>query len=147
MPPSHPVPHDKAADGAPPCRGEPSWTGGATRLRVRSETGDDPSPVLRLLLDGELDVDTAAALREDLTVLAARSTVPSLVLDLSGVTFCDLASLYTLLGICRTLPLVGIEVRLVEPSAAVRTAARRAGLATDLNLDRGGEEPPPVALP
>ncbi|MDN3270423.1 STAS domain-containing protein [Streptomyces sp. MA15] len=147
MPPSRPVPHDKAADGVPPRRHEPFRTGGATRLRVRSGTGHGPSSVLRLLLDGELDADTAATLRDDLAVLSARSAVASLVLDLSGVTFCDLASLYTLRGICRTLPLAGVDVRLVEPSAAVRTAARRAGLATDLDVDRGGEEPPPAAPP
>ncbi|MFE5207708.1 STAS domain-containing protein [Streptomyces sp. NPDC056600] len=141
MPPSRPVPHGDAADGIPSWRYELSSTAGATRLRVRSGTGHDPSTGLRLLLDGELDVDTAVGLREDLTLLAARATATSLVLDLSGVTFCDLASLYTLLGIYRTLPLAGVDVRLVEPSAAVRTAARRAGLSTELDFDRAGEEP------
>ncbi|WP_448321222.1 STAS domain-containing protein [Streptomyces sp. CO7] len=140
MPPSRPVPHDDAADGVPPWRYAPS-AGDATRLRVRSVAGHGPPPGLRLLLDGELDVDTAAALREHLTMLAARSAVTSVVLDLSGVTFCDLASLYTLLGIHRTLPLVGVVVRLADPSAAVRTAARRAGLVTELGFDGDGEGP------
>ncbi|MEW2265485.1 STAS domain-containing protein [Streptomyces sp. NPDC047853] len=135
MPPSHPVPRDEAADGVPPPREALSRTRCATRLRVRFETGRGPSRVRHLLLDGELDVDTAAALRDDLAVLAARSSAASLVLNLSGVTFCDLASLYTLRGICQTLPLVGVDVRLVEPSAAVRTAARRAGATADLGLD------------
>jgi anti-anti-sigma factor len=92
-------------------------------------------------------MDTAATLREDLAVLAARSSARSVTLDLSGVTFCDLASLYTLLSIRRTMPLVGVEVLLAGPSTAVRTAARRAGLVSELGLDAGTEGPPPAATP
>ncbi|MCZ9338391.1 STAS domain-containing protein, partial [Streptomyces sp. TRM76130] len=124
------MPHDEPPDGRPASdrarsgRPEPAQAGETTpRLRVREEAGDGLSAVLRLRVDGELDVDTATGLRDDLAVLAARSTVASLVLDLSGVTFCDTASLYTLLGIRRTLPLTGVDVRLVEPGVAVRTAA------------------------
>ncbi|GAA5082533.1 hypothetical protein GCM10023336_77420 [Streptomyces similanensis] len=73
-------------------------------------------------------MDSAGALREELAVFAARSTIASLVLNLSGVAFCDTASLYTLLSIRKTLPLTGIGVLLVEPSVAVRTAAERVGL-------------------
>ncbi|MEU4656820.1 STAS domain-containing protein [Streptomyces sp. NPDC023723] len=101
----------------------------------------------RLRLEGELDVDTAAELREELAAFAARTTVGLLVLDLSGVTFSDPASLYTLLGIRRTLPLAGIEVLLTEASAVVRAAAARAGLTTHLGLDKHGEDGTRAAPP
>ncbi|MGW0608825.1 STAS domain-containing protein [Streptomyces sp. NPDC002644] len=154
MPPSHPVPHDAgdgrpASGGVPPgqggLRGDPFRTAGTARLRVRPAPGHEHAPAVRLLLDGELDRDTAATLREDLAVLAARSSAHAVTLDLSGVTFCDLASLYTLLSVRRTMPLLGVEVRLAEPSAAVRTAARRADLVTELGLDAETEGPPPAA--
>ncbi|WP_437042215.1 STAS domain-containing protein [Streptomyces sp. enrichment culture] len=81
-----------------------------------------------MYLAGELDTDTAPGLREELTALAARSAGGVLVLDLSGVTFCDSAGLYALLGIRQTLPLAGVDVLFAQIGAAVRTAARRAGL-------------------
>jgi hypothetical protein len=69
-------------------------------------------------------VDTALALREGLTVLAACSAGGVLVLDLSGLTFCD-----TRRAIRRTLPLAGIDVMFTGAGAVLRTAADRVGLA------------------
>ncbi|MFJ5999910.1 STAS domain-containing protein [Streptomyces sp. NPDC092370] len=86
---------------------------------------------------GELDVDTAAELREYLAVLAARSTGGLLVLDLSGIIFCDSACLYTLLGIRQTMPLAGIEVVYRPVSPVVHAAAGRAGLTAHLGLRDG----------
>lgn len=122
-----PDPQDDAADdGALPSR--ISRGGDTARLELRLESGDPSASQLYLRLTGELDVDTAAGLRETLAALTSRSTAGRLVLDLSGITFCDTASLYTLLGVREALPLAGIEVLLVEPSTVVRVAVERAGL-------------------
>ncbi|MGW0571493.1 STAS domain-containing protein [Streptomyces tauricus] len=91
-------------------------------------------PRLELYLAGELDADTSPRLREDLAVLAARSAGGLLVLDLSGITFCDSAGLYTLLGIRQTLPVAGVEVMLTQAGAVIRAAAGKAGLTAHLSL-------------
>ncbi|MET7451674.1 STAS domain-containing protein [Streptomyces sp. NPDC005574] len=103
--------------------------------------------VVELRLAGELDGDTSAELREKLSVFAARSSGGLLVLNLSGITFCDSVSLYTLLAIRQALPLAGIEVRLAEPSAVTRAAAKRVGLTADLALPDDPEQVPPHRSP
>ncbi|WP_413759538.1 STAS domain-containing protein [Streptomyces sp. MMBL 11-3] len=88
-----------------------------------------------VLLAGELDTVTSADLREAVTGLAARRTRPArLVLDLSGVTYCDNASLYTLLGICHALGMVGITVVITGTAAVVREALHRNRLAERLPM-------------
>ncbi|MGW0537183.1 STAS domain-containing protein [Streptomyces sp. NPDC003032] len=80
-------------------------------------------------LTGELDFSTSADLREAVTLLATRpETRGRLVLDLSGVTYCDSASLYTLLGICQALYPVGITVTLTAASPEVWACIRRNAL-------------------
>jgi anti-anti-sigma factor len=106
----------------------------ASRLSIRPGVEGDLSSPLTLHLTGELDVDTAAGLRESLAVLAGRFEGGALVLDLSGVTFCDPASLYTLLGIRQALPLAGVEVSFSHASAVTLAAADRVGLVERLNL-------------
>ncbi|MEU9395393.1 STAS domain-containing protein [Streptomyces sp. NPDC048324] len=85
-------------------------------------------------LVGELDADTAPALRETLAAFAARSSGGPLVLDLSGITFCDTAGLYTLLGLRQALPLAGVDVILTGAGAELRAGATRAGLLSQLGL-------------
>ncbi|MFI2040492.1 STAS domain-containing protein [Streptomyces bottropensis] len=116
---------------------EPQEAASLSRLSVRRELGGRLPPRLELHLGGELDADTAPGLREDLAVLAARSTEGLLVLDLSGITFCDSAGLYTLLGIRQTLPLADIEVLFTRASAVLRAAADQAGLTIHLALQDG----------
>ncbi|MFG3101109.1 lipid asymmetry maintenance protein MlaB [Streptomyces sp. NPDC048182] len=111
---------------------------GPARLSIRRESGGCPrSPELEWCLAGELDVDTAAGLREEVAVLVSRAPGGRLKLNLSGVTFCDTASLYTLLAIRQALPVTGTEVMLVEPSSAVRAAAERADVTDQLALCDG----------
>lgn len=120
---------------------------GNSRLSVQPDV-DGPLPsVVELRLAGELDGDTSAELREKLSVFAARSSGGLLVLNLSGITFCDSVSLYTLLAIRQALPLAGIEVRLAEPSAVTRAAAKRVGLTADLALPDDPEQVPPHRSP
>ncbi|MET7378300.1 STAS domain-containing protein [Streptomyces sp. NPDC005526] len=116
---------------------EPRKVVSSSRLSVRRESGGRLPPRLELHLAGELDADTAHALREYLAVLAARSTGGLLVLNLSGITFCDYPGLYTLLGIRRTLPLADIDVEFTRASVVLRAAAERAGLTTHLALGDG----------
>ncbi|MET8583493.1 STAS domain-containing protein [Streptomyces collinus] len=88
-----------------------------------------------LHLAGELDADTAPGLRKDLAVLVAGSDGGMLVVDLSGITFCDVPGLYALLAIRQTLPLAGVEVMFTSASTVLRTAADRAGLTSYLALE------------
>ncbi|MFJ1735655.1 STAS domain-containing protein [Streptomyces sp. NPDC088254] len=141
MPPSQPDPQDDEAVDAAPVGGhesnlphEPHGAASSSRLSVRRESGGRLPPRLELHLAGELDADTAHALREHLAILAAHSTGGLLVLNLSGITFCDHPGLYTLLGIRRTLPLAGIDVQFTRASGALRAAAERAGLTAQLAL-------------
>ncbi|WP_329416564.1 STAS domain-containing protein [Streptomyces sp. NBC_00704] len=136
---SQPTPRDDAnahaevVGGDDPSRlREPSETAVPSRLSVRREDGGRLPPRLVLHFAGDLDVDTAFALRENLTVLAAHATGGVLVLNLSGITFCDTAGLYTLLAIRQTLPVAGVDVSLTQASAVLRAAADRAGLTGQL---------------
>lgn len=115
------------SSGVPPHHGEDLLEVGSSRLSIQPIAGGQSPPLLELHLAGELDIDTSASLREYLAGLAARSPGGLLVLNLSGITFCDSASLYTLLGIRQALSVAGIEVQVAELSAATRAAAERAG--------------------
>ncbi|MDX2757121.1 STAS domain-containing protein [Streptomyces europaeiscabiei] len=144
MPPPQSTPQDDEAAAAALVGGdestllqEPQEAASSSRLSVRREFGGRLPPRLELHLGGELDADTAPGLREDLAVLAARSTEGLLVLNLSGITFCDSAGLYTLLGIRQTLPLADIDVLFTGASAVLRAAADRAGLTAHLDLGDG----------
>ncbi|MFE9687179.1 STAS domain-containing protein [Streptomyces sp. NPDC006285] len=139
MRPRRPTSHDEAADAvfvggeeAGPLW-EPSTEAWPPRLSGRLEHKRLPSR-LELYLEGELDADTSPRLRENLAVLAERSASGLLVLDLSGITFCDSAGLYTLLGVRQVLPLAGIEVVFTQSSTVMRAAAGKAGLTVHLSL-------------
>ncbi|MET9563793.1 STAS domain-containing protein [Streptomyces tauricus] len=89
---------------------------------------------MELYLAGELDADTSPRLRENLAELVGCSAGGLLVVNLSGITFCDSAGLYTLLGIRETLPLAGVEVVFTQASTVMRTAAEKAALTAHLSL-------------
>lgn len=142
MPPSQPNPQDDETVGAAlaggdesPLPQEPEAAASSSRLSVRRKSGGRLPPRLELHLAGELDADTAHALREHLAVLAAHSTGGLLVLNLSGITFCDYPGLYTLLSIRRTLPMADIDVQFTRASGVLRATAERAGLTTQLALE------------
>ncbi|MFI6088168.1 STAS domain-containing protein [Streptomyces sp. NPDC051218] len=90
---------------------------------------DQAGSGIMVALTGELDGSTSADLREAVVLLAAQPQIRGrLLLDLSAVTYCDNASLYTLLGICEALDLVGICVALTAVSPAVGTCIHRNAL-------------------
>ncbi|MDQ1035352.1 anti-anti-sigma factor [Streptomyces sp. V3I8] len=92
--------------------------------------------VATVALTGELDVSTSSDLRETVSLLAAQPARPvRLCLDLTGVTHCDNASLYTLLGICQALDLTGITVTITAASPTVLTAVHHHALEKRLPID------------
>jgi anti-anti-sigma factor len=77
-------------------------------------------------LAGELDVACAGTLREQfLGLLRSHSR---LVIDLSGVSYCDASGLAVLVGTGRRAELLGGVVRLAAPRPAVDSALRAMGL-------------------
>ncbi|HEU5158809.1 MAG TPA: STAS domain-containing protein [Streptosporangiaceae bacterium] len=86
-------------------------------------------------LSGELDVATAPALRERLAALL-RLRMPLLVLDLSGVSFCDAAGLAVLIGAQRRATPLGTTLRLVAPRSQVAKVLHVTGLDRSLKIHR-----------
>ncbi|KUF15126.1 STAS domain-containing protein [Streptomyces silvensis] len=92
-----------------------------------------------ICLSGELDFDTVTLLREEIVQVAAHPEGRRrLLLELSAVTYCDNAGLFTLLGMCRALDAVGIAVGIIETGVVVDAAIHRAGLEKQLPLRRAG---------
>lgn len=60
-------------------------------------TPSDEGGTAVLSIAGEIDIGTAPLLRDALLNLLQRESVPDLVLDTSGVTFCDSSGLAVLL--------------------------------------------------
>lgn len=78
-------------------------------------------------LVGELDVACTPELREQLlAVLTPRTS--RLVLDLSGISFCDASGLAVLVSTGRRAALLGGLLRVVAPSSPVDVALRESGL-------------------
>jgi anti-anti-sigma factor len=94
---------------------------GGLRLSTRFEDGYTVAT-----LSGELDVACTPVLREQLlAVLTPRAS--RLVLDLSGVSFCDASGLAVLVSTGRRAGLLGGLLRLVAPSPAVDVALQVSG--------------------
>lgn len=78
-------------------------------------------------LEGELDIATTPALRERL-LNVFRPGVRLLVIDLSGVSFCDVSALAVLVATQRRAGRLGITVRLSAPRPQVTRLLRVTGL-------------------
>ncbi|MGW6918986.1 STAS domain-containing protein [Kitasatospora sp. NPDC054939] len=115
-----------AGPGAPAAR--PLWgmRSGNGRLRADLETAADGAVVGRVA--GELDHDSAPELRRALTA-ALHSGPVGLLLDLSGVTFCDSAGLEVLLRIRR-------EAAAAGRTFGLGTVGERVGRLLDLTETR-----------
>ncbi|WP_409240566.1 STAS domain-containing protein [Streptomyces sp. PA5.6] len=91
--------------------------------------------VVLIRLSGELDRDTADLLREAVVRVAAEpGEERRLSLDLSDLTYCDTAGLFTLLGICQALDTIGIKVWITKVGPVACVAISRAGLQYRLPL-------------
>ncbi|GAA2274891.1 hypothetical protein GCM10010145_51390 [Streptomyces ruber] len=98
--------------------------------------------IARLRLFGELDRDTVQDLCDrvvDVVVGGGRSSV---VLDVSSITWCDNASLFTLLGIHSALQCTGGGLTLVSVGSPVGRALDRTGLHRRLSVDSRGHSRP-----
>ncbi|WP_030261382.1 STAS domain-containing protein [Streptomyces violens] len=101
-----------------------------TDRRVRIERWPVPagSPTLaKLAVVGVLDGDSVSGLC-DATAAVMAGGKRHLRLDLSGVTSCDNAGLYTLLGVQSALRSMGGSLVLLRPSMTVHSGLRAARL-------------------
>jgi anti-sigma B factor antagonist len=80
-----------------------------------------------ITISGEIDIARAPALREQLIGLL-RPGASRLVVDLSGVTFCDASGLAVLVGVARRVALLGGVLRLAAPTPLVSAILRLTGL-------------------
>jgi anti-anti-sigma factor len=78
-------------------------------------------------LEGDLDIATVPELRERLLDLPGPG-VRLLIIDLSGVSFCDVAGLAVLIGTQRRATARGIVIRLAAPRPQVIKLLRITGL-------------------
>jgi anti-sigma B factor antagonist len=81
-----------------------------------STTSEGTCAVVRV--DGEIDLDNASDLSE-VAIAAMREIGPSIVLDLSGVTFMDSTGLKVLLAVHRRAELAGGRLVLAGPTRSV----------------------------
>jgi anti-anti-sigma factor len=78
-------------------------------------------------ISGEVDIASAPGLREQLLGLL-RPGASRIVIDLSGVTFCDASGLAVLVGASRRAGLLDGVLRLAAPAPLMATVLRLTGL-------------------
>ncbi|GGQ35656.1 anti-sigma B factor antagonist [Actinomadura coerulea] len=91
---------------------------------LRRETLADHTVIT---ISGDLDISSAPALREPLET-ALRDAGPLVVIDLSGVTFCDAAGLTLLTGARRLTEPEGVTLVLAAPRPHMVRLLRVSGL-------------------
>lgn len=84
-------------------------------------------------LRGELDIATAPALRERLMALL-QPGLRRLVIDLSGLEFCDAAGLGLLVGIQKRTVSLGADLRLSGPRRQLAALFQSTGLDRSLKI-------------
>ncbi|UBU11453.1 STAS domain-containing protein [Nonomuraea gerenzanensis] len=92
-----------------------------------------PATPTTVHLSGDIDLFTSAALRGQLLETLNTST-SLLVLDLSGVTFCDAGGLAVLIGIQRRARAQGITMMMVGPRPFLSRLLRMTGLGRSLRM-------------
>ncbi|MEV8319964.1 STAS domain-containing protein [Streptomyces sp. NPDC059900] len=97
------------------------------RLTIRESVSDNP-PFLTLVLSGELDVVNVGKL-SDTVVYELETGRRHLLIDLTGVTWCDAGSLFTLLGMRHAAGHAGGSLTLTAASDCVHEALGLARLA------------------
>jgi anti-anti-sigma factor len=80
------------------------------------------------MLEGDLDIATSQALRGGLLNVLGPAAARLLIIDLSGVTFCDVAALAMLIGVQRRARWLGITVCLAAPRPQAAKLLRVTGL-------------------
>src|SRR4051794_1741957 len=80
-----------------------------------------------IAMHGELDIATTASLRVRILTILKDTTAPVIV-DLSGVSFCDASGISMLLGVRRRARLHGLTITLAAPRSNVAKLLRVTGL-------------------
>ena len=80
-----------------------------------------------MTISGEIDIASVPVLRERLIGLP-RPHASRIIIDLSGVTFCDASGLAVLVGASRAPALLGGVLRLAAPAPMMATVLRLTGL-------------------
>lgn len=80
-----------------------------------------------IAIRGELDIATTADLRNRI-LTGLKDTATPVIIDLSGVSFCDASGLALLVGTQRRARLHGVTVVLAAPRPSVRKLLRITGL-------------------
>jgi anti-sigma B factor antagonist len=106
-------------------RGDPDRLPSALEVRIQF------APTLPLVrLTGELDLDSLHRLTDALDAIAATDCPADLVvLDLAGVTFCDVAGLRSLEQCALALEVSGRQLMLYEPPRIVTRLMAMTGIA------------------
>lgn len=81
-----------------------------------------------LSVHGELDISTSASLRDRFLTILKNTTTAAVIIDLSGVSFCDASGLALLIGAKRRARLHGLTVVLAAPRSNVAKLLRITGL-------------------
>ncbi|MFI9561115.1 STAS domain-containing protein [Nonomuraea endophytica] len=97
------------------------------RPRLGADLWLIPAGATVLHLRGELDLATREALREHL-LYALRHSTNLLILDLSGVSFCDAAGLGVLIGVQHQAKTLDIAIGLAAPRPHLAKVLRLTGL-------------------
>ncbi|GAA4619148.1 hypothetical protein GCM10023195_86470 [Actinoallomurus liliacearum] len=108
----------------------------AGHARVQGEVGPSNFHCLAhtiARLCGDVDIITAPALRERL-YRVVRPGMRLLILDLSGVWFCDAAGLAVLIGTQRRATRLGVTLRVVAPRPRVAKVLHVTGLDRRLTI-------------
>jgi anti-sigma B factor antagonist len=100
---------------------------------------------------GEIDLYTAPRLHSELTGLLADGMPARVVIDMTGVDFCDSTGMNVLLSCLRRARERGGELEIAAPQPAVRKILQVTGLDSVFTLvpdaDAGGLSQPKPAVP
>lgn len=94
----------------------------------------DADGVLHVTLDGELDLDCADRVRDELVAVSRGSGCRTLRVDVAGLGFIDSYALGALVSARNTILAGGVTLALANPSAPVRKAIEVTGLADVFGL-------------
>ncbi|GAA2208898.1 hypothetical protein GCM10009850_043560 [Nonomuraea monospora] len=123
-----PSPRSPAEAPSPASTGD--LTGPVTPSAAVAGGQETPTTVL---LSGDIDIFTSAALRGHL-LDTLRTSASVLVLDLSGVTYCDAGGLAVLIGVQRRARAQGVTVAVVAPPPFLSRLLRVTGLGRSLRM-------------
>jgi anti-sigma B factor antagonist len=112
---------------------------------VIDELASDPNGSVVLRVVGELDISTANALREAVGPRLAPGA--RIVLDLSGLAFCDSTGLSVLVGFHKRLVAGGGRLELYAPVPRVLHLLTITGLNRVFGIRAAGDEPTAVRPP